>query len=87
MNRGPVHPAQRIPGHEPQHERLRGHPARQPAEPGDLPQGLGSLLKFEMPQIFQDNGWHRHAQGRGKILNRHDLLLFLVRQKINQTSG
>jgi hypothetical protein len=49
-----------------------------------LAQGLGSLLEFEMSQILQDDGWHRHAQSRGKILNRHSVLLFRVRQKGNQ---
>lgn len=79
-----MNPSQRIPGHEPQHERLRGHPSRQPAKPGDLAQGFGSLLEFKMTQIFKDDGRHRHAQSRGKILDRHGLLFLLIRKKGDQ---
>jgi hypothetical protein len=52
-----------------------------------LPQGFGSLLEFKVPQIFENDSWHRHAQRSRKILHRHGLLLFLVRQKINQARG
>jgi hypothetical protein len=81
-----MNPPERVPGHEPQHERLRGNPTGQAAEPGDLTQNLGALLEFEMPQIFQDDRRHSHPQSGGKILHRHGLLLFLVRQKVNQAS-
>jgi hypothetical protein len=40
-----------------------------------------------MPQILENDSWHCHAQRSGKILHRHGLLLFLVRQKINQAGG
>jgi hypothetical protein len=40
-----------------------------------------------MPQIFQDDGGHGHAQRSGKILNRHGLLLFLIGQKVDQAVG
>jgi hypothetical protein len=59
---------------------------RQSAEPGQPPQGLGSLLQFKMPQIFLHDGGHGHAQRRGEILYRHGLLFFRTRQQINQTA-
>ncbi len=79
-----MHPTQRVPGHESQHQGLRRNPAGQSSEPGNLPQRFRSLLKFKMTQIFQDDGGHRHAQRRGKILDPHSPLLFLIGQKVNQ---
>jgi hypothetical protein len=40
-----------------------------------------------MPQILLDDRGHCHSQSRGKILHSHCLLLFFIRQQINQTSG
>jgi hypothetical protein len=52
-----------------------------------VPQSQGSLLQFEMAQIFQNDVGHRHAKGRGKILLRHCLLAGRVSKEANQASG
>jgi hypothetical protein len=40
-----------------------------------------------MPQILLDDRGHRHTKSRGEVLYRHRLLLFFIREQINQTSG
>jgi hypothetical protein len=37
-------------------------------------------------QVFQNNIWHGHAQGCGKILLRHGLLFHSVGEEAYQTS-
>jgi hypothetical protein len=50
-------------------------------------QRFDSLVQFEMAQVFLDNGRHGHAQGGGKVLHCHLLLLFRVGQEFNQTTS
>jgi hypothetical protein len=40
-----------------------------------------------MPQIFLDDGGHRHAKTRREILYCHGLLLSRVRQEVNQAAS
>ncbi len=73
--------SERVPRHHPGHQRTGTGPTRQATEASDLPQRLGPLLKFEMPQVLLHDVRHGHPQGGRKILRRHGLLLFRVGQK------
>jgi hypothetical protein len=86
MDRGALHPSQRIPRHQAQHKRLGRNPARHSAKSRDLPQSLGSLLQFEMTKIFLHDHGHRHAQGCAEILHRHGALFFAIRKQLDQAA-
>jgi hypothetical protein len=51
-----------------------------------LPQGFGSLLQFEVAQIFLYDGWHGHAQRRSEVLRAHFALLLTIRKQLDQAS-
>jgi hypothetical protein len=86
-HRGTACPPQRIPRHQAQQQRLRRDPARQPAEAGDVTQGLHALLQLEMPYVLLHYIGHGHAQARGEILHRHPVLFFRVLQEVRQAIG
>jgi hypothetical protein len=86
-NCGTACPAERVPRHQTQQQGFGRDPTGKPAKAGYIPQGLNSLLQFEMPQVLLHNVWHSHAQASGKILHRHLLLLGRILQKIKQAFG
>jgi hypothetical protein len=84
---GAVNPSRRIARHQPQQQPLGRGPCRKPAEASDTPQDFGSLVQFEMAEIFLDDGGHCLAQRGGEILHCHGLLLLRVGEQGNQALG
>jgi len=44
------------------------------------------LVKLKVPEILEDNGRHRHAQGAEVILRRHFFLPRRIHQETNQAA-
>lgn len=82
-----MHPPERTASHQAQQESLGRDPAGKLPEPGDVAQGHASLLQFEMPQVFQHDIGHGHAQSGREILLGHSLLPCRVGKKSNQAIG
>jgi hypothetical protein len=50
-------------------------------------QSLCALLQFELAKILLHDGRHGHAQGGGKILDRHRLLFGRILEESDETIG
>ena len=44
-------------------------------------------MQLEMTQVFLHDGWHRHAQRSGKIVDGHGPLFFRIGEKLNQAAS
>jgi len=77
-------PTERVPGYQPQQQRLGWHPAGQPPDTRHVAQRLNPLLEFKVPQIFLHHVGHGHSQCGREILRGHHLLLAGILQKLSQ---
>ncbi|HVI80365.1 MAG TPA: hypothetical protein VM715_19870 [Candidatus Acidoferrum sp.] len=71
---GPPCPAQGVPRHEAQQQRLGRHPIREPPNARHVPERLYTLLQLEVAKIFLHHIGHRHPERGRKILHRHGSL-------------